>query len=55
MVMAKLVAVREKSAALWTPWGLQRPAERQAQQIAIRRLVRRMAIIMKRAHAKQIA
>ncbi|MEP9396062.1 hypothetical protein [Mesorhizobium sp. KR2-14] len=35
-------------ATLWTPWGLQRRSERDAQKLAIRKLVERLARLDKR-------
>jgi len=35
-------------ATLWTPWGPQRRSERNAQQAAIRKLLKRLAALDKR-------
>ncbi|WP_162931599.1 hypothetical protein [Mesorhizobium sp. DCY119] len=35
-------------AALWTPWGLQHRPERNAQKLAIQRLIKRLAALDKR-------
>jgi len=40
--------VETPSAALWTPWGTEHPAERQAQRAALRRVLRRVAELRRR-------
>ena len=40
--------VETPSAALWTPWGTEHPAEREAQKAAIRRLIRKIAELRRR-------
>jgi len=40
--------VESQEAALWTPWGTERPAEREAQKAAIRRLIRKVAELRRR-------
>lgn len=35
-------------ATLWTPWGLQGRSERNAQQLAIRKLLKKLATLDKR-------
>jgi len=41
-------------ATLWTPWGPQGRSERNAQQQAIRKLLKRLAAIDKRSNPLQI-
>jgi hypothetical protein len=40
--------VAKPGATLWTPWGLQGRAERNAQMLAIRKLVKRVAVLDRR-------
>lgn len=40
--------VAKPGATLWTPWGLQGRAERTAQMLAIRKLVKRVAVLDRR-------
>lgn len=48
MRLVKTGKVESQDAALWTPWGIERPAEREAQKVAIRRLIRKVAELRRR-------
>ncbi|WP_346819036.1 hypothetical protein [Mesorhizobium sp. CCNWLW179-1] len=39
-------------AALWTPWGIQHRPERNAQKLAIQRLIKRLAALNRRGKLK---
>lgn len=40
--------IARPGATLWTPWGLQGRTERNAQKLATRKLVKRVAVLDKR-------
>jgi hypothetical protein len=52
MAMNKRTRERDPSnpagAALWTPWGLERRPERDAQKLALRKLLKRLAALDRR-------
>lgn len=54
MKIVKTNRVETPSAALWTPWGIEHPAEREAQKAAIRRVIRKIAELRRREKQRPI-
>jgi hypothetical protein len=44
-----------QNAALWTPWGIQRPAEREAQRASVRRMIRKLAEMRRREIVRSVS
>ena len=55
MKIVKSSRAEASPVALWTPWGIEQPAEREAQKAAIRRVIRRLAEMRKRDKARPVA
>lgn len=55
MKIVKSDRIETPEAALWTPWGLERPVDRSAQKRALKRIFRRIAEMKRNERVKALS